>query len=415
MPRDERGDAAPAMLTRMRFVPAAALLLLLALWLAVLGIRPLFNPDEGRYAEIPREMLVSGDFVVPHLNGLAYIEKPPLQYWATAATMALLGPSPWAARLYSSLCALGAVGFLYWAALRLWNRDSAVRAAAIGASMLLFILLGQLLTLDMSLTFYMTGCLCAFLVAQAHAQRQRAVAARNAMLLAWALAALGVLTKGLVAAVIPAAVLVLYTAYARDVSPWHRLHLLPGLALFLVLAAPWHVLAQRRLDDFVDFFFIREHFARFMTPVADREEPFWFFGLVMLLGTLPWTHAALRALTHGWSRRAAAQFDAPALLRIWVLFIVVFFSLSDSKLIPYVLPALPALGLLIAAQPAARLSRQVGIAALLMVLLGLLLAAGAAAFEDGIRGDGAAVNKPHHSLRGPGNTLGYGLVRCRGV
>jgi 4-amino-4-deoxy-L-arabinose transferase-like glycosyltransferase len=348
------------------------------LWFTALAVRPLFNPDEGRYAEIPREMLAGGDWVVPHLNGLTYIEKPPLQYWATAVVQAVLGPSAFAARLYSSLCALAAVAFIAWAARRLWTREAAVRAAAVAASMLLFVLLGQLLTLDMSLTFYMTVCLCAFLVAQAHAEQQLEQAARTAMLLAWAAAALGMMTKGLVAAVIPAAVLVVYSAVTRDLSPWRRLHIPLGLPLFLLIAAPWHVLAQRRLPDFFEFFFVREHFARFMTPVADRQEPFWFFAVVFLLGTLPWTWSALQCVFLDFRRAPARRFDAPTFVRIWVLFILVFFSLSDSKLVPYVLPALPALALLIAAQPLARLLRDVASVAVLMTGLGVVLGAGAA-------------------------------------
>ncbi len=385
---------------------------LLVLWFSALGVRPLFNPDEGRYAEIPREMLVSGDLVVPHLNGLAYIEKPPLQYWATAASLAVLGPSPFAARLYSSLCALGAVLCIAWAARRLWTREAAVRAAAVAASMLLFVLLGQLLTLDMSLSFYMTACLCAFLVAQVHAEAGREAACRNAMLWAWAAAAAGMMTKGLVAAVIPAAVLVLYTAWSRDTSPWRRLCLPLGLPLFLMIVVPWHVLAQQRLPDFFQFFFVREHFARFMTPVADRQEPFWFFGVVFLLGTLPWTLGALRCLFEGWRRGAAHGFDAPTFIRIWVLFILVFFSLSDSKLIPYVLPAMPALALLIAAQPLARLIRDVSQVARLMLVLGAGLGAGAAVLPWLLR---SAKRAPYFLGLQPGLLLAAAMLAVVGA
>lgn len=359
---------------------AGLVLVLLVLWFSALIQRPLFNPDEGRYAEIPREMLASADWVIPHLNGLAYIEKPPLQYWATAALYAALGPSEFSARLYTTLTAFATVLAVWWAARRLWTRELALRAATLTLSMLLFILLGQLLTLDMSLSFYMSLCLCAFLVAQVHAEQDRPAASRNAMLLAWAAAALGVLTKGLVAAVIPAAVLVLYSGYSRDLSPWRRLYIGWGLPLFLLIAAPWHVLAERRLEDFVQFFFVREHFARFMTPVSDREEPVWFFGAVFLIGTLPWTVSAVRAIGSGWRRHATGSgFDATVFLWIWVVFIGVFFSLSDSKLIPYLLPALPALAILIAAAPLAALMRDVGYTACLMVGLGALLLIGAGA------------------------------------
>jgi 4-amino-4-deoxy-L-arabinose transferase-like glycosyltransferase len=171
-------------------------------WFATLPMRPLFNPDEGRYAEIPREMLAGGDWVIPHLNGLAYIEKPPLQYWATAAAFSVFGEGEFAARFYTACCALATVVVVWLLARTLWETAAAWRAAAVLSSMVLFVVLGQLLTLDMSLTFYMTMSLAGFLVAQ----RGSLSAQRRWMLVAWAAAALGVLTKGLVAAAIPAAV-----------------------------------------------------------------------------------------------------------------------------------------------------------------------------------------------------------------
>jgi 4-amino-4-deoxy-L-arabinose transferase-like glycosyltransferase len=200
------------------------------------------------------------------------------------------------------------------------------------------------------------------------------------MLLAWAAAGLGVLTKGLEAAVIPAAVLVLYSLLSRDLSPWRRLEVGWGMPLFLAITVPWHWLAARRLPDFLQFFFVHEHFARYLTPSADREEPWWFFGGVLALGTLPWTGSVLRVLGSGWRRRAArGQFDATQFLWIWAVFIVVFFSLSDSKLIPYVLPALPALALAVGELKIDVLRRDVGVTALLSLLVAVALIAAAVA------------------------------------
>jgi 4-amino-4-deoxy-L-arabinose transferase-like glycosyltransferase len=345
-----------------------ALAALLALiWLSSLSARPLFNPDEGRYAEIPREMAAGGDWVIPHLNGLAYIEKPPLQYWATALSYRVFGPSEFAARLYTALTALGTLALVALAARRLWSAQAAWRAAAVLAGMLMFVVLGQLLTLDMSLSFYLTSSLVAFLLAQ------RASSAKAWMALAWAAAGCGVLTKGLVAAAIPAAVLILYSLYTRDFSPWRRLRLRWGLPLFLLIAVPWHWLAARRLPDFLDFFFVHEHLARYLTPVADREEPWWFFAGVFLAGSFPWTVPALRVLGGGWRRRVSApggEFQPTVFLWIWVIFIGVFFSLSDSKLMPYILPVMPALALLIAAQPQKALRQDFSLTAWLTVLCG---------------------------------------------
>jgi 4-amino-4-deoxy-L-arabinose transferase-like glycosyltransferase len=353
---------------------------IVVVWFATLPLRPLFNPDEGRYAEIPREILSGGDWVIPHLNGLAYIEKPPLQYWATALSLRVFGQGEFGARFYTALCALGTLLVVWWVARRLWSLAAAWRAAAVLCSMGLFLVLGQLLTLDMSLTLYMTLALAGFLLAQAEGGPADQAAdgrsrERRWMLIAWIATALGVLTKGLVAAAIPVAVLVLYSLFARDFSSWRRLHASLGLPLFLLISIPWHWLAARRLPDFLNFYFVHEHLARYLTPSADRNEAWWFYGIVFLLGSLPWTVSALRAMLGGWRRtHRRGEFDSILFLRVWVLFVCVFFSLSDSKLIPYILPAMPALALAVAALPADALRRDVLYTALLTVAAAIGLA-----------------------------------------
>jgi 4-amino-4-deoxy-L-arabinose transferase-like glycosyltransferase len=343
--------------------------LLVVVWLATLANRPLFNPDEGRYAEIPREMLSGGDWVIPHLNGLEYIEKPPLQYWASALMYRFFGVSEFSARLYTALTALGTVALVGLLGSRIGGRETGWRAAAVLSGMIMVIVLGQLITLDMSLTFYMTASLTGFLLAQRPGE-----VGLKWMLLAWIGAALGVLTKGLVAAAIPAAVLVIYSLCCRDVAPWRSMRWSWGLPLFLAIAVPWHWLAALRLDDFLQFFFVHEHFARYLTPIADRQEPWWFFGMVFLIGTIPWTVPALRVVVGGWRDRALnAQFSPAFFLWIWVLFVCVFFSLSDSKLMPYILPAMPALAVLIASLPIATLKRDFLITSILTAIVGLAL------------------------------------------
>ena len=383
----------------------AGLAVLLALvWLSTLAGRPLFNPDEGRYAEIPREMASGGDWVVPHLNGLAYIEKPPLQYWATALCYELFGANAFAARLYLALTALMTVLVAALLSERLFGPGSGWRAAAVLSGMFIFLVLGQLLTLDMSLTFYMTLGVAGFLMAQQAPQRHR-----SWMLLAWSAAALGVLTKGVVAVVIPSAVLVLYSLASRDFAPWRRLNLSWGLPLFLGLTIPWHWLAARRLDDFLQFYFVHEHLARYLTPAADRQEPWWFFGFVFLAGTVPWTLPALRVLAGGWRRTGAAgDFNAALFLWIWVVFVIGFFSLSDSKLMPYILPAMPPLAMLIAALPAATLARDFLWTAVFTAVVGAALGVASFNWRAVLSGsDRAAVFLP---VQGPAREIALLLV-----
>jgi 4-amino-4-deoxy-L-arabinose transferase-like glycosyltransferase len=344
-----------------------------ALWLIGLGFRGLFNPDEGRYAEIPREILASGDWVIPHLNGLVYIEKPPLQYWATAISEALFGQNDWAARLYTGLCALATV-YVLWAMIRReWGAVAAARAAIMLGSSLLFVLLGHQLTLDMSLTLFMTLTFVGFCNAQ------RAGRWQGWMLLSWTGIAAAFMTKGLIAGVLPLLTLIVYSALQRDLAPWRRLLLVRGAALFAILCLPWLILIQHRLPQFFQFFFVREHFERYLTKIEDRYQPWWFFIPILLAGVLPWLLPALRALYGDWRGSAARPgFDARRFAWVWCVVIFVFFSASDSKLLSYILPIFPALALLMATGSTARLNADLRATGVAMVLVGVLLLTGAA-------------------------------------
>src|SRR5208282_4576699 len=281
-----------------------------------------------------------------------------------------------AARFYTALCALATLVMVWVAAERLWGWAAAWRATAVLGSMLLFLVLGQLLTLDMSLTFYMTLSLTGFLMPQQVPRPDPRSPERRWMLVAWLAAALGVLTKGLVAAAIPTAVLVLYCVTARDFSPWRRLHATLGVPLFLVVTVPWHRHAARRLPDFLEFFFVHEHWSRYLTPSADRAEVWWFFAAVFVFGSIPWTLPALRVVATSWRRRAPrGNFDPASFLWIWIVFIGIFFSLSDSKLIPYILPAMPGVALLIGASPAGAFRRDVWLTALITIVVAIVSAA----------------------------------------
>jgi 4-amino-4-deoxy-L-arabinose transferase-like glycosyltransferase len=343
-----------------RFLPALAAALTIV-WFALLAHRPLYDPDEGRYAEIPREMVSGGDWVVPHLNGLVYLEKPPLQYWLTAATFRLLGQSEFTARLWTGLAGFASLGMVFGVAARLWGFRAGLRALGLTAASLLFTALGHQLTLDMLLSTWLLAALACFLMAEAGTAAGGSAArhARRWMLVCWAAMALAVLTKGLIGALVPACVLLLYMIWQRDLRLLRRLHVAWGMPIFLSIAAPWFVLAARANPAFLQFFFVREHFQRFLTSIENRSEPWWFFLPVLIIGILPWLPQALRALMLPWRLRAEPRsFQPTRLLWAWSVFVVVFFSSSNAKLIPYVLPAIPALALLCAAPSAAAGTRR---------------------------------------------------------
>ncbi len=312
------------------------------IWFTQLGYRDLIEPDEGRYAEIPREMVATGDWVTPRLNGFKYFEKPVLQYWATAAAYRLFGDTTTTARLWPALTGfLGALwaGFL---GLRLYGRAAGFYAFLISISSLLYIIDGHYLVLDMSLAVFLfvgVGCLVL-------AQRSRDDAAIrcNWMLTGWIALALATLSKGLIGVVLPAVTVVVYSLWARDWVLWRQLHIVKGLAAFLLVAAPWFVAVSLANPEFPQFFFIHEHLHRYTSTVHEREGGYWYFVPVFLLGVFPWVAVALASLIRpGFSSRSqgVAGFDTERFLWSFALVVFVFFSAGQSKLPSYILPMMP--------------------------------------------------------------------------
>lgn len=312
-------------------------------WFSTLQYRDLFDPDEGRYAEIPREMAQSGDWVTPRLNGLKYFEKPPLQYWATAATFKLFGEDDWTARFWSALTGFAGLIVTFYAGSRLFGRRAGAYATLALASSLLYVLIGHVNTLDMGLTFFMTLALFAFLLAQQSLTKRRLW-----MYLSWSAVGLAVLSKGLVALLLPFLTLLAYSLWNRDWRLWRTLHLGAGLVIVIVITAPWFVLVSERNPEFFNFFFVHEHFSRFLTKVHHRYQPAWYFVPILLMGMLPWTLVMFDSLAAAWRtpRPTSSEVNPARFLFTWVLVVFVFFSISDSKLLSYILPIFPALALL---------------------------------------------------------------------
>ena len=347
---------------------------LAVLWLATIQIRPMLDPDEGRYAEIPREMVATGNWVTPRLDGLKYFEKPALQYWATALLYSVVGLSNWSSRLWTVGLGFACLPLIYAWLAHLYDRRAAVGAVALLAMSPYFGIIGHLDLLDASFTFWMCATVLAFALAQSAPERSGTE--RNWMLACWAAAALAVLSKGIVVFVLAGGSLIGYSIVERDTKPWRRLHLLLGVPLFLALAAPWFVVVSLRNPDFAPFFFIHEHFARFLTQEAQRVEPWWYFLALLLLGALPWFLPMLRASLRAWRETdSTTGFKSLKFLVIFAGVTLVFFSISGSKLATYILPMFPPLAAFTAVAVADRpgfLRRSTRVAA----GLGLFVAAG---------------------------------------
>ncbi len=338
--------------------------------LYALGVRTLVPPDEGRYAEIGREMFASGDWITTRLNGIKYFEKPPLQAWVNALTFSLFGLGEWQARLWTGLSGILGVVMTAWAGRVVFSRRVGLYAGLVLASSLFWLASGQISSVDMSLAGMMTLCLGSVLIAQRDAAGDGE--RRAWMLAAWAAMALAVLAKGLVGIVLPGAVLVLYTLVSRDWHIWRRLHIGKGLPLFFAVAAPWFILVALRNPEQPHFFFIHEHFERFLTPGHRREGAWYYFIPLLLPGVLPWLGFLPQGLGAGLQRQPG-RFQPRLMLLTWAVFIFVFFSFSSSKLPGYIVPVFPALALLTAVYLEAAERRSQLIAAGLVALLGALV------------------------------------------
>jgi 4-amino-4-deoxy-L-arabinose transferase-like glycosyltransferase len=337
---------------RLRLLVCATLAAIL--YLPALGRPALWEPDEGRYAEIAREMVLTHDYVTPRDNWVRYFEKPPLVYWAEALSIKLLGPDELAVRLPAALASVAEVTVT--AAL-----GEAMFGAAVGLAAAMVLALSPLVfgfarfaTLDPALALFVTAALGAFWAA-ARAPDFDGAAARRWFLLAAVLAAAGTLTKGPVAVVLPGAIGLAWLLAERRAREILRMPWLGAIAIYAAIAAPWFVLAARRNPEFLRFFFIHEHVDRYLENAEHGWGPY-FFVVVVIAGMWPWiclVPMGVRELmrTRGGGDEAEARRRRPAargslaFLLWWFGIILVFFSIPRAKLGSYILPAIPPLAI----------------------------------------------------------------------
>jgi len=317
------------------------LVLTTILYLVALGSHGLLDPDEGRYSEIPREMIESGDYLTPRLNYVAYFEKPVLHYWLTALSFKVMGQNEFAARFWPAILALGGVLVTYWLANRMNGPRAAFLSAWVLATSLVYFAIGQINITDMPLAFFITLSLAGFWMGQRKDRRF--------FLLFYAGMALATLTKGLIGVVLPAGVAFWWIVLTRKWGVIRSTFYLPGIALFFLIGTPWFVLVSLENRDFFQFFFIQEHLLRYTTKMHGRFEPWWWFIPILIVGFIPWTGfilGAVRKALPGSLSRKTHQDRANLFLLLWFIIIFTFFSISRSKLIPYIIPAMPPLAIL---------------------------------------------------------------------
>lgn len=333
--------------TRKTIAVSLGLLLFAAagLFFAGLGRLPLIEPDEGRNAEVGREMVASGDWITPHYNGFVYLDKPAVFFWMEAASLKIFGVSETAARLPSAVMALATMLLVWFLARRMFGDTAGLRAGLVFAACPLAFALAREVIFDMTLTFLVTVAMVAFwLVEESGFQRPWFEA------LMFAAMGLAVITKGFVGILIPLVGILIYHAARGRAREWLRLRWGWGLLVLLAAALPWFIAVSMRNPDFPRYAFWDESLKRFTTTAAHRGGGIFYYIPVFLGGFFPWSIFLLLA---GWNRlrrwRELRQDSSRPVVFLlsWAAWVFLFFSLSHSKLPTYFLPAIVPLSILV--------------------------------------------------------------------
>jgi 4-amino-4-deoxy-L-arabinose transferase-like glycosyltransferase len=329
-----------------------------------LGVVGLMGPDEPRYAWIARDMAESGDWITPRLYSSPWFEKPPLYYWGAALSFKMFGVSETTARLPSAIAALLGTLALAWLAWRVYGSAAARWLLFLLPSTAGMIGFSHSAATDMPFSAMLTCAMvpAAVLLGLVPASGENSepdrdfapdlskIATRVTAALFGLFLGYAVLAKGPAALILCGGAVVCWAAYTKR---WkHTLRLLHPIAIatFCVVALPWYVLCALRNPDFLRVFILEHNFKRFLTPEFQHIQPFWYYAGIVLIAFLPWTPALLwsavtriRSLIRGQKLGALSCF-----LLSWAAFCLVFFTISRSKLPGYILPAIPAIGLLLA-------------------------------------------------------------------
>ena len=328
-----------------------------------LGALGLVGPDEPRYVWIARAMAETGDWVTPRLYGQPWFEKPALYYWAAAIGFRLNLPAEWAARLpsvFAGLAAAIAIGWLgskHYGGSQDWSRAPWLLAPAMFSTSVAAIGFARAATPDMlfaaAITLAMAcaanvlrrdGALRAVHSIPTHNQRRDLVT----LALIGACLGLGVLAKGPAAVILAGGAIGIWALATQNWRAAFRLGHPVGIAAFCLVALPWYAVCARRNPDFLKVFIFQHNFERYLTPVFQHKQPFWFFGPITVLALLPWTVFSIGSLQEGmrlWREKSWAS-SPGFFFACWAVFPIVFFSFSQSKLPSYILPAVPALALI---------------------------------------------------------------------
>jgi 4-amino-4-deoxy-L-arabinose transferase-like glycosyltransferase len=330
--------------------PALRLTTLIAicgmLFFAFLGIRDLWDIDEGMHAAIAQTMLLSGDWVTPVFNGEAFFDKPVLFNWLNAIAFKLYGFTELAARLPAAFAGLGCVILVWQLGRQLYGERAAFLAGLVLATSLEFTILSRVVQYDIPFTFFVTLTLFFFAKGVLGDTNRRIY-----FLGFYAAAGLAVLTKGPIGLIIPGMVVFIYLVSTRRLGLLKEMQILPGIIVFMTIVTPWFVLMERANEGYLEYFILKQHLGNFLGGEGAMKprhpEPFYYYVPILLAGLLPWSALLPQSIARGWQYNRQNDNGLSRFLVIWVLATFVFFSAATSKLSTYLLPVFPPCALLI--------------------------------------------------------------------
>lgn len=314
------------------------------LWI---GSHALFTPDEGRYSEVAREMVVTGDYITPRLNGVPFLDKPVLYYWLQASAIKLFGLKEWALRFWPAC--IGILGCLmtYMAGRTLFNRRTGILSAVILATSPLYYGAAHYANLDLEVAVLISTTLFfSILALQSTTERRR----HFFFIMAYIFCGLAALTKGLIGIVFPIAIIGSWIFLLNRWQMIKKMRLVTGLLLFFAITIPWYFRVQQANPEFLHFFFVTQQVSRFLTHGDfNNKTALWFYVPIILGGFFPWSVFAIQAFIKQskmvWNNRR--QHATELFLLLWFSIIFIFFSIPKSKTIGYILPVLPPLALMV--------------------------------------------------------------------
>ncbi|MGE3919457.1 MAG: ArnT family glycosyltransferase [Gammaproteobacteria bacterium] len=329
------------------FYDIAILTIVIGIFYALfLGSYNLLIPDEGRYAEVVREMLVTHEYLTPKINGVAFLDKPILFYWLQVASVKIFGFNTWALRFWPALLGVFGCIYAYITTRYLFGRRAGLLSAIILSTSPLYFALSHFAHLDLALAVFISSSLFSFLIAL----NIEHTFERDLMLwLAYVFAGLAVLTKGLIGIVFPVMIVGVWILFLKRWKLLLQMRLLSGIIILSSIVFPWYYLEQKTNPLFFHYFFVHEQFDRYLTNHFNDLQPIWYYIPVLVVGLFPWILFWIQTLikTIQAIKRKETGYENRLFLLLWAFLIFIFFSIPSSKAIGYITPTLPPMAILL--------------------------------------------------------------------